>query len=100
MISHYSFEQICKKTFERVSRRKPKTYSLVDEYVEELQKKLKKSEHIYVRIIWAEDCENPASIANDLLFIALTENVTNYCVFYSNEDIVIVATYKTKRIKH
>ena len=100
MISYYSFQQICKKTFERVSKHKAKTYSLVDEYVETLQKKIKKSEHIYVRIIWGTDCENPASIANDLLFIALTENVTHYCVFYSNEDIVIVVTYKNKRIKH
>lgn len=100
MISYYAFEKICKKTFERVSKHKAKTYLLVDEYVENLQKKLKKSEHVYVKIIWETDCENPAYIANDLLFIATTENVKQYCVFYSNRDIVIVATYKPKRIKH
>ena len=100
MTNHDAFEKICKKTFERMLKRKSQTYSFVDEYAEKVRDKIKKSENIYVKVIWESDCENPANIADDLLFIATTTNVTQYCVFYSNEDIVIVATYKPKRIKH
>lgn len=94
----YQFEQDIKKIFDKSISELDNKYEVFEPFCEKIDKKFLNlgQTAAYVRVLWGVDCENPADLADELLDVARRYDVIQYCVFYDDDDIIIVAVYSQK----
>lgn len=94
----YQFEKDCKKCLAEALKKVDNKYDVFETFCENIDGKFMNQGETaaYIRICWETDCENPADLADEMLDIAKRYNVIQYCVFYDDNDIVIVAVYEQK----